>query len=75
MHKLADLKMPVRVLLTASSRGINEQYLEIAYRTGGSVHTRDEDISKAQLKGLKDGERLRIGKYDYRFLKGRFLKG
>jgi len=74
LHKLSGLNTPVRVLLTASSYGINEQYLEIAYRTGGSIHTKNEDISKEQLKGLKDGEKLRIGKFGYQFLKGRFLK-
>ncbi|MFT4665344.1 MAG: hypothetical protein ACI8YQ_004362 [Polaribacter sp.] len=74
LHKLSELNTPVRVLLTASSHGINEQYLEIAYQTGGSVHTKDEDISMAQLKALKDGERLKIGRFAYQFLKGRFLK-
>jgi len=74
LDKLGGLNTPVRVLLTASSYGINEQYLEIAYKTGGSVHTKNEDISKEQLKALKDGDRLRIGKFGYRFLKGRFLK-
>lgn len=74
LHQLKNLNTPVRVLLTASHAGINEQYLEIAYKTGGSVHTRTEDISKEQLKALQDGERLKIGKYAYQFLRGRFLK-
>ncbi len=50
LDKLSELNTPVRVLLTASSHGINEQYLEIAYKTGGSVHTKDVDISQTKLK-------------------------
>ncbi|MFK7809826.1 MAG: hypothetical protein AB8F74_18615 [Saprospiraceae bacterium] len=74
LHKLNQLKTPVRVLLTASTYGINEHYLEIAYRTGGSVHTKDEDISKDRLRQLEDGDLLVIGGRGYTFMKGRFLK-
>jgi hypothetical protein len=74
LHRLNELTQPVNVLLTASTYGINEQYLEIAYRTGGSVHTNYEDIPKEKLQSLQDGERLKIGIHQYRFMKGRFLK-
>lgn len=74
LDKLDELKVPVRVLLTDSDLGVNEHYLEIAYRTGGSIHTTYEDLSTDQLKALKDGEQLRVGKYAYQFFKGRFLK-
>ena len=74
LHKLDDLSVPVRVLLTDSDYGINEHYLEIAYRTGGSVHTLFEDIPSEKLKALKDGQQLQVGKYSYQFFKGKFLK-
>lgn len=74
LHRLGELKAPVRVLLTDSEYGINEHYLEIAYRSGGSVHTPYEDLDSERLQSLKDGEQLRIGKYAYQFFKGRFLK-
>ena len=74
LHKLDELKVPVRVLLTDSKYGVNEHYLEIAYRTGGSIHTIFEDISSEQLQSLEDGQRLQIGKYSYQFFKGKFLK-
>lgn len=74
LHKLNELKAPVHVLLTASEYGINENYLEIAYRTKGSIHTNNIDINWNRLKKLEDGEVLKIGKFQYRFFKGKFLK-
>ncbi len=74
LYKLKELEVPVRVLLTASEYGVNEQYLEIAYRTGGSVHTTNEDIPSEKLRSLEDGQQLHIGKYSYQFFKGKFLK-
>lgn len=74
LEKLDQLTVPVHVLLTASEYGVNENYLEIAYRTGGSIHTKQEDISAERLKALQDGDRLEIGKHQYRFMMGRFLK-
>ncbi len=74
LDKLPQLKVPVHVLLTDSKYGVNENYLEIAYRTGGSIHTQQEDISAERLKALRDGDRLEIGKHQYRFMMGRFLK-
>ena len=74
LHKLKELKVPVHVLLTASEYGVNENYLEIAYHSGGSIHTASQDIQAAQLKELKNGDRLSIGKFAYTFYKGKFLK-
>ncbi len=74
LDKLEGLTVPVRVLLTASEYGVNEQYLEIAYRTGGSIHTTNQDFSSDRLKSLKDGEKFQVGKYAYQFFKGKFLK-
>ncbi|MFT4760043.1 MAG: hypothetical protein ACI9XO_002413 [Paraglaciecola sp.] len=74
LDKIADLTTPIRVLLTASEHGINEQYLEIAYKTKGSVHTTKEDVFSKELAALKDGDQLKIGRYRYTFLKGKFLK-
>jgi hypothetical protein len=74
LYKLKELTVPVRVLLTDSKYGVNEHYLEIAYKTGGSIHTTYEDISSKRLQSLEDGQQLHIGEYSYQFFKGRFLK-
>ena len=74
LHKLKELTVPVHVLLTDSEYGINENYLEIAHHSGGSVHTGQVDISSQQLAALNDGDQLAIGAFSYRFFRGKFLK-
>lgn len=69
---LTDLKVPVRIILAGSGWGVNEQYLEIAYKTGGSVHTIEKDIY--DLKKLADGETIQIGSYLYRVNRGKFIQ-
>ncbi|MCB0569145.1 MAG: hypothetical protein KDC66_05255 [Phaeodactylibacter sp.] len=69
---LSQLKAPVRIVLAGAEYGVNEDYLEIAYRTGGSIHTLTEDIS--ELSRLADGETITIGGYHYRVDKGKFVQ-
>jgi len=38
------VNVPVHVVLCGSKDGINPQYVNLAYRTGGSIHTLDSDI-------------------------------
>lgn len=69
---LGELDIPVRVILCGSEYGINPQYLEIAYKTGGSVHTVEEDIM--HFGEMYDGKTLIIGGQTYYYSKGRFFK-
>ena len=69
---LESLKVPVHVILAGADYGVNEQYLEIAYRTGGTVHTLKQDIEN--LSQLADGKTIRIGEFTYRVSKGKFIK-
>lgn len=69
---LKYIKVPVRVVLAGSLWDVNEQYLELAYVTKGSVHTIEEDIEN--LFELNDGESIQIGKNSYRISGGKFLK-
>lgn len=42
---LCDLvDVPVRIVLCGTEGGINPQYVNLAYRTGGSIHTMESDI-------------------------------
>jgi len=69
---LMYLKVPVRVVLCGVSNGINEDYLEIAYATNGSVHTIEEDIDN--LKSKINGNQISIAGHTYKFNRGIFLK-
>lgn len=69
---LVQLKAPVRIVLAGADYGVNEDYLEIAYRTGGSIHTLSEDLF--ELSQLADGETVTIGGYRYLVNKGKFVQ-
>ena len=78
MILLSQLKIPVRVIAcgTEASRcggsALNEQYLWIAYKTGGSVHTLEEDIY--DLSKIGEGKTIRFNKETYQLTEGRFVK-
>lgn len=69
---LSQLRAPVRIVLAGADYGVNEDYLEIAYRTGGSIHTLEEDIY--ELSRLADGEVVTIGEYRYLVNRGKFVQ-
>lgn len=69
---LSRLRAPVRIVLAGADYGVNEDYLEIAYSTGGSIHTLEEDIY--ELSHLADGEVVAIGQYRYRVSRGKFIQ-
>jgi hypothetical protein len=73
MELLPQLRTPVIIVLAGDlSSGINEDYLQIAWATGGSIHTLSEDITT--LKAVNEGELIHIGSHRYRMSGGAFLK-
>ncbi len=71
LELLTRLNVPVRVILYGVSTWINEQYLEIACKTKGSVHTIEKDIT--ELYKMADGEEITIGPSRYVVQGGKFL--
>jgi hypothetical protein len=72
MALLIGLKVPVHIVLCGTESGVNEDYLEIAYKTGGSIHTIEQDID--DLAKLADGATISIGRYKYRVSRGKFIQ-
>lgn len=62
---LNRIKIPVRVILCGVYEGmeINTDYLNIAYKTKGSLHTIEQDIS--ELINQTSGKRFNINGFDY----------
>ena len=69
---LKYLKVPIKIVLAGSTFDVNEQYLELAYQTKGSIHTIEKDLEN--LFELNDGEYIEIGQHQYRVHNGKFLK-
>lgn len=77
MELLDRINRPVHVFLCGQTTPQGElpphpDYLTIAYRTGGSVHTLEEDLSMRQSDAVPST--LRVRGYEYRYLKGRFIR-
>ena len=68
---LKELKDPVKIIVCGSSGVIHEDYLNIAYRTGGSVHTIEEDI--VELSKKVDGDAITIGSTQYVLRNGQWM--
>lgn len=76
MHLLKYLKekqIPVRIIVCGvDNESFNTKYLDIAYATGGSVHTMEDDLRN--LASMKDGQTFKIGKVKYKMANGKFYK-
>lgn len=69
---LRQLKRPVHVILCGTQSGyINVEYLQIAYETGGSVHTIEKDID--DMAKLSEGAVIEIAGQKYRIQQGKFV--
>lgn len=69
---LTQLQVPVHIILCGTDFGVNEQYLEIAWKTHGSVHTIEQDID--DLTEMADGATISIGTYKYHVCRGKFIQ-
>ena len=71
MSLLKKINKPVKVILCGVSGMINDQYLEIAHKTGGSVHTIEQDI--VDFVNLKNGDVLTIGEQKFKVKNNKFI--
>lgn len=62
---ISRVKVPVRVILCGVYEGmeVNTDYLNIAYKTKGSIHTIEQDIS--ELSNKTTGKSFNINGFDY----------
>lgn len=82
MELLYEVGVPVRIILCGAEEqnsfypglkpDINEEYLTIAHRTKGSIHTLRQDI--LNLSDTKEGEIVQIGDHSYLLSNRQFIK-
>jgi hypothetical protein len=70
MNLLRRIKKPIRIIMCGTNKGINDQYLKIAYQTKGSIHTNNQDID---MKKIKEGDEFTVEKDIFRFSGGQFI--
>lgn len=66
-----DIDRPVKIILCGSSSGINVEYLNLARKLKGSVHTIEKDLD--DLAKLSEGESVEIGGATYKIKDGKFV--
>ena len=69
---LSQIRLPVHVIACGARSEINPQLLNIAYKTGGTFHTIEEDINN--LASVSDGDIITIGGTTYILSGGSFRK-
>lgn len=58
-----ELKKPLRIIICGALGGVNPAYLDLAYKTKGSIHTADDDIKA--LWELEIGDELEFSGRTY----------
>jgi len=73
MILLDRITVPVKIVLCGAGKNIpiHPHYLEIARRTGGSIHTIEEDIEG--LHNLKEGEKIELSGIEYLVKKNKII--
>ncbi len=71
LELLRKVKFPVNIILCGVKDYVSLEYLNIAYKTGGSVHTIEEDITS--IAQALDGETITIGTESYKLMNGEFV--
>ncbi len=65
------LERPVHIIVCGSSGGVNIDYIQLAYETGGSVHTIEEDL---ELRNIEPGRQFRIGQQYFTLINGKIVR-
>lgn len=72
---LTYMRRPVHVILCGTEAGINHQYINLAWLTGGSIHTKDMDLdfrSDSVLQSIQDEDFIVAG-VEYTLLQNGYL--
>jgi Leucine-rich repeat (LRR) protein len=75
MELLDLVDVPVRVVVCGTQDRVNEQLLEIALRSKGSLHTMEEDLHNANVERNKRGVPIRFPDLNLKFAKPHCPKG
>ena len=65
-------KIPVRVVVCGVSERMNLNLLDIAYQTGGSIHTMEQDLTDIAKVG--EGKTFAIGNLNFKMSGGKFVQ-
>ena len=65
------INVPVRIIVCGVTDHVNEQYLDLAYHTKGSVHSLEDDLFL--MTPLAEGKSIKFYGKEYVFSRGKFI--
>ncbi len=71
LELLPQIKKPVHVIVCGAAKTINPAHIFIAWKTGGTLHTIDQDITR--LAKMKEGDVLNVYDRSYKIINGKFI--
>ena len=71
LELLPQVKKPVHVIVCGAAKTINPAHIFIAWKTGGTLHTIDQDITR--LAKMKEGDVLSVYDRSYKIVNGKFI--
>ncbi len=69
---LSKFNTPVHIILCADVSYVNPDYLLIAWKTKGSIHTIEEDITK--IAAMSEGKTIIVAGQKYKIMGGKFVE-
>ena len=70
---LEQFKLPVHIILCGATEGwILPDYLLLAWKTKGTIHTIEEDITS--IAKMVEGQDIKIGAFTYKIMGGEFVR-
>lgn len=70
LKNLKELKVPLRIIVCGVNKALNTNYLDIAYATGGSVHTMEQDLT--ELAKIGEGKTISVSGMKFKLQGGKF---
>jgi hypothetical protein len=71
MSLVSQLNVPVHVIVCGSGNLVNVEYVQLAYDTGGSIHTMEEDM---KARDIKPGSTFKLGKSYFTLKAGKIVR-
>ncbi|MCW7468847.1 hypothetical protein [Leptospira kanakyensis] len=69
---IEKITKPVHIIICGYNGIIHPEYLYLAWKTGGSIHTIEEDI--LNISKIHEGETIKIGKQNYLIKNQKFIR-
>ena len=69
---LKSQKIPIKIIVCGVTDRMNTLYLDIAYATGGSIHTMEQDL--IDVAKIGEGKTIKLNGMKFKMTGGKFVQ-